>query len=96
MVLGGIYILFRSGEVTELQPKAVGSSLLVQLTHSLLKNFLHSIGMNFIKSLIILPFATGMSITLSLLTLAAEKPVNIYKQEFKICHLASYRSKNLF
>jgi O-phospho-L-seryl-tRNASec:L-selenocysteinyl-tRNA synthase len=58
-----------------MQPKAVGSSLLVQLTHSLLKNLLHSLGMNFVKDLIILPFATGMAITISLLTLAAQKPV---------------------
>jgi len=31
--------------------------------------------MKFIKSLLILPFATGMAITLSFLTLKAEKPV---------------------
>jgi len=34
--------------------------------------------MKFIKSLLILPFATGMSITISLLTLKAEKPVFVY------------------
>jgi O-phospho-L-seryl-tRNASec:L-selenocysteinyl-tRNA synthase len=71
----------RSGDVTELQPKAVGSSLLLQLAQSVVKNLINSIGMTFVKSLLILPFATGMAITLSFLTLKAEKPVNkIHKQ----------------
>lgn len=65
----------RSGDVTELQPKAVGSSLLLKLTTSLTINLLHYIGLKFVKDLIILPFATGMSITISLLTLSALKPV---------------------
>jgi O-phospho-L-seryl-tRNASec:L-selenocysteinyl-tRNA synthase len=79
-----------------LQPKAVGSSLLVQLTNSLLKNFLHSLGMSFIKNLVILPFATGMAISLSLLTLAAEKPVINNNIECEICNMAENRSKDLF
>ncbi len=73
---GLIHGMGRSGNVTELQPKAVGSSLIVQLTISLVLNLLHDIGMAFVKNLIILPFATGMSITLSFLTLKAKKPVN--------------------
>lgn len=35
--------------------------------------------MKFIKNLLILPFATGMALTISLLTLKAEKPVNYIK-----------------
>jgi O-phospho-L-seryl-tRNASec:L-selenocysteinyl-tRNA synthase len=66
---------FRSGDVTELQPKAVGSSLLVSLTNSLTLNLMHFLGMTFIKSLLILPFATGMALTLSFLTLKSLKPV---------------------
>jgi O-phospho-L-seryl-tRNASec:L-selenocysteinyl-tRNA synthase len=67
--------ILRSGNVNELQPKAVGSSLLVQLTCSLVKNMLHSIGMNFISDVIVFPSATGMAITISLLTLRKEKEV---------------------
>jgi len=73
--VGKIKDYFRSGDVNELQPKAVGSSLLVQLTCSLTLNLLHSVGLKCIKSLIVLPFATGMAITLSLLTLKSQKPV---------------------
>ena len=72
---GLIHGMGRSGNVSELQPKAVGSSLLVQLAISIVMNLLKDIGMNFINSLLILPFATGMAITLSFLTIKAEKPV---------------------
>jgi len=74
---GLIHGMGRSGNVTELQPKAVGSSLLVQLTNSLLLNLLRDIGMNFLNNLIVLPFATGMAITLSFLTIKLQKPVII-------------------
>jgi len=70
-----IHGIGRSGNVNELQPKAIGSSLLVELTCSLTQNFMHSIGLSFIKALTILPFATGMAITLTLLTLKSLKPV---------------------
>ena len=71
---GLVHGIGRSGNINDLQPKACGSSLLVQLTNSLLKNLLHSIGMTFIKDIIILPFATGMSLTISFLTLRILKP----------------------
>jgi O-phospho-L-seryl-tRNASec:L-selenocysteinyl-tRNA synthase len=73
-----IHGIGRSGNVNELQPKAVGSSLLVKLTCSLTQNFLHSIGMNFVKNLTVLPFATGMAITLTFLSLRSIKPVNYF------------------
>lgn len=68
----------RSGDVTELQPKAVGSSFLLKLTTALVQNLLNYIGMKFIKSLLVLPFATGMALTLSFLTLKTEKPVSFF------------------
>ena len=71
---GLVHGIGRSGNISDLQPKACGSSLLVQLTNSLLKNLLKSIGMSFIKDIIILPFATGMALTLSYLTLRLVKP----------------------
>ena len=71
---GLVHGIGRSGNINDLQPKACGSSLLVQLTNSLLKNLLHSIGMTFIKDIIILPFATGMAMTISFLTLRILKP----------------------
>lgn len=71
---GLVHGIGRSGNINDLQPKACGSSLLTQLTNSLLKNLLHSIGMTFIKEIIILPFATGMALTISFLTLRLLKP----------------------
>jgi O-phospho-L-seryl-tRNASec:L-selenocysteinyl-tRNA synthase len=71
---GLVHGIGRSGNINDLQPKACGSSLLVQLINSLLKNLLHSIGMTFIKDIIILPFATGMALTLTYLTLRLQKP----------------------
>lgn len=71
---GLVHGIGRSGNINDLQPKACGSSLLTQLTNALLKNLLHSIGMNFIKDIIILPFATGMALTISFLTLRLLKP----------------------
>ncbi len=84
--------------MNELQPKAVGSSLLVQITCSLVKNMLHSIGMNFVNDVIVFPSATGMAITISLLTLKKEKKVIKFIQlqiELKIYNMAKNRSKNL-
>ena len=71
---GLVHGIGRSGNINDLQPKACGSSLLTQLTNALLKNLLHYIGMTFIKDIIILPFATGMALTLSFLTLRLMKP----------------------
>ena len=65
----------RSGDVNALQPKAVGSSLMVKLTKAMTLNVLRKvIGLACIKDCIVLPFATGMSITLTLLALKSMKP----------------------
>ena len=75
---GLIHGIGRSGNISDLQPKAVGSSLLNRLTNAMTKNLLTSIGMSFVKDLLILPFATGMSLTLSFLTLRLQKPLAKY------------------
>jgi len=65
----------RSGDVNALQPKAIGSSLLVKITKAMTLHCLRKIcGMSFVNDLIVLPFATGMSITMTLLTLKSLKP----------------------
>lgn len=53
----------RSGDVTELQPKAIGSSVINKLTNELLLDFLKISGLTFIKSCFLVPIATGMSLT---------------------------------
>lgn len=75
---GLVHGMGRSGNVNELQPKAVGSSLLVQLCKSMTKNLLNSIGLSFVSDVLLLPFATGMALTISLLTLHSQKPNTKY------------------
>ncbi len=65
----------RSGDVNALQPKAIGSSLIVKLTKNMTINAMNKIlGYPSIKDALILPFATGMSITITLLTLKSLNP----------------------
>ncbi|XP_062612832.1 O-phosphoseryl-tRNA(Sec) selenium transferase-like [Saccostrea cucullata] len=63
----------RSGEITAVQPKAAGSSVLMTLTNSLA---LHAIKLSGIQasSCFVVPMATGMSIALSLLALKQKRP----------------------
>jgi O-phospho-L-seryl-tRNASec:L-selenocysteinyl-tRNA synthase len=62
----------RSGDVSAEQPKAAGSSLVVKLTHCLLKDVLATaFGLQFVADVLALPLATGMALTLCLLALRA-------------------------
>lgn len=65
----------RSGDVQALQPKAVGSSLVVKLTKNMTLNVMNKIlGYTSIKDALVLPFATGMALSLTLLTMKSLKP----------------------
>jgi O-phospho-L-seryl-tRNASec:L-selenocysteinyl-tRNA synthase len=69
----------RSGDVNALQPKAIGSSLVVKLTKAMFINAMNKIlGYPSIKDALILPFATGMSLTITLLTLKSLNPSGEY------------------
>jgi len=64
----------RSGDVKAVQPKAAGSSLIVKLAEYLAMDALKTFGLQFVQDLIILPLATGMSLSMVLLTLIKMKP----------------------
>lgn len=64
----------RSGDVNAVQPKAAGSSLLLKLTQYLAMDAIRLMGMQFIESLLVLPLATGMTLSVVLLTIQKEKP----------------------
>ena len=66
----------RSGEIAAVQPKAAGSSLISLLTNKLVKECLTSAGLSkeSVAEAIVLPFATGMSITFTLLTMKSTNP----------------------
>ncbi|KAL3154047.1 hypothetical protein ABBQ32_013593 [Trebouxia sp. C0010 RCD-2024] len=64
----------RSGDVAAEQPKAAGSSLLVKLTNILTKHALLMAGMLEVEAVTVLPVATGMAVTLTLLAMKAARP----------------------
>ncbi|XP_025017358.1 O-phosphoseryl-tRNA(Sec) selenium transferase-like [Tetranychus urticae] len=64
----------RSGDISEIQPKAAGSSLINILANSLVLDILKKNGIPNTKSALIVPLATGMSLTLCLLTFKASRP----------------------
>ncbi len=64
----------RSGDVVANQPKAAGSSLILQLTRYLVVSALKELNYEFVSDVIVLPLATGMSISLGLLMLANKSP----------------------
>ncbi|RWS00673.1 O-phosphoseryl-tRNA(Sec) selenium transferase-like protein, partial [Dinothrombium tinctorium] len=64
----------RSGDLNEVQPKAAGSSLLNILTNQLVLDVLQNCGVPNAKACFIAPMATGMSLTLCLLTLRHKRP----------------------
>lgn len=68
-VFGLAHGMGRSGNIGESQPKAVGSSLLVKLCEFLVKSALRECGCGKIENLILLPLATGMSISLTFMSL---------------------------
>lgn len=59
----------RSGDIAEEQPKAAGSSLLYKLTNSLAADAIRRAGAPDVQECLVLPVATGMSVTLMLLAL---------------------------
>lgn len=63
----------RSGDLCEVQPKALGSSLMYKLANSLVLDIL-KIGSPSTKCCFIVPLATGMSLVLCLLTLRNSRP----------------------
>eukprot|EP00908_Phaeocystis_cordata_P025735 Transcript_8215.p2 GENE.Transcript_8215~~Transcript_8215.p2 ORF type:complete len:477 (+),score=137.60 Transcript_8215:52-1431(+) len=64
----------RSGDIAEEQPKAAGSSLLYKLTNALTQDALRRAGATGVCDCLVLPLATGMSLTLCLLALRQIRP----------------------
>ncbi|PVU98118.1 hypothetical protein BB561_000106 [Smittium simulii] len=66
----------RSGNITEVQPKAAGSSIIYKLTNKLITDSLRVAGLskNAAKASLLFPMATGMTISLCLRALAQQSP----------------------
>jgi O-phospho-L-seryl-tRNASec:L-selenocysteinyl-tRNA synthase len=64
----------RSGDVAAIQPKAAGSSLINQLTNSLLLDVIKQAGVPSAVSCVLMPVATGMALMMVFLTLRMKRP----------------------
>ncbi|XP_062501031.1 O-phosphoseryl-tRNA(Sec) selenium transferase-like isoform X3 [Corticium candelabrum] len=64
----------RSGDITAIQPKAAGSSLLMRLTNCLVLDTIKLAGVRSAAACVLLPVATGMSLVLTFLTLRIKRP----------------------
>nr|XP_033804156.1 O-phosphoseryl-tRNA(Sec) selenium transferase [Geotrypetes seraphini] len=69
-----IHGIGRSGDISAVQPKAAGSSLLNKLTNSVVLNIIKLAGVRTVASCFVVPMATGMSLTLCFLTLRHKRP----------------------
>ena len=59
----------RSGDVSAVQPKAAGSSLVAKIAKHLAKDAIKVCGYQSVDDVILLPLATGMALSMCLLTL---------------------------
>lgn len=64
----------RSGDISEVQPKAAGSSTIYKLANHLVHHALEVSGFAALQKSLIIPMATGMTIALSLLALRKSRP----------------------
>ena len=64
----------RSGDISAEQPKAAGSTLLARLCNLLAVDALRAAGLAEVAEATVLPLATGMALTLTLLALAKQRP----------------------
>lgn len=68
----------RSGDIAEVQPKAAGSSLVYKLTNLMAAHAVQLAGFREMKHALVLPLATGMTLTLCMLTLRRSNPEGKY------------------
>lgn len=62
----------------EAQPKAAGSTLLANLTNELLLDLLHTLGVDSCRACLLMPMATGMTLSLCLLAIRKMRPAGKY------------------
>ncbi|XP_045104724.1 O-phosphoseryl-tRNA(Sec) selenium transferase-like [Portunus trituberculatus] len=64
----------RSGDISEIQPKAAGSSLLNKLTNAMVLDLIRRIGIRGTQACLMMPMATGMTVMMTLLALRDSRP----------------------
>ena len=76
--LGLAHGMGRSGDISAVQPKAAGSSLLCKICNFMVKDALRVAGIKEIGYVTTVPVATGMALTLTLLALKQKNPAGRY------------------
>ncbi|XP_053679453.1 O-phosphoseryl-tRNA(Sec) selenium transferase [Anopheles nili] len=64
----------RSGNLTDAQPKAAGSTIMANLTNSLVRDLIRSVGIPTCTHALVVPMATGMTMMLTLRAVHTERP----------------------
>ncbi|XP_062562875.1 O-phosphoseryl-tRNA(Sec) selenium transferase [Armigeres subalbatus] len=82
----------RSGNLTDAQPKAAGSTILNNLTNALLLDLIREAGVNNCRKAILVPLATGMAMLMTLLTLKAGRPQGRYVLWSRIDQQSCFKS----
>uniref|UniRef100_A0A1A9WPR3 O-phosphoseryl-tRNA(Sec) selenium transferase n=1 Tax=Glossina brevipalpis TaxID=37001 RepID=A0A1A9WPR3_9MUSC len=82
----------RSGDLLEAQPKAVGSTILAQLSNALVLDLMRLQGIKSVKCCFIVPMATGMTLTLCLLSLKKQRPTAKYVLWSRIDQKSCFKS----
>uniref|UniRef100_A0A182P0A6 O-phosphoseryl-tRNA(Sec) selenium transferase n=1 Tax=Anopheles epiroticus TaxID=199890 RepID=A0A182P0A6_9DIPT len=68
----------RSGNLTDAQPKAAGSTIMANLTNSLVRDLIRSIGIPSCSHAIVVPLATGMTVMLTLRAIHSKRATSRY------------------
>lgn len=82
----------RSGDLSAAQPKAVGSTILANITESMVLDCLHFQGLRCCQRAAVIPVATGMSLTLCFLALRKKRPSAKYIIWSRIDQLSCFKS----
>ncbi|CAF1105931.1 unnamed protein product [Adineta steineri] len=82
----------RSGDINATQPKAAGSSLLNKLTNELVLDAIHILGLRTVTHALVIPMATGMTMTLCLLTFKKQRPNSRYVLWSRIDQKSCFKS----
>lgn len=82
----------RSGNLTDAQPKAAGSTILNNLTNALILDLIREAGIGSCRKALLVPMATGMTVMLTLLALKAERPQSRYVLWSRIDQQSCFKS----
>ncbi|KAG4077619.1 hypothetical protein HA402_008879 [Bradysia odoriphaga] len=82
----------RSGDLEESQPKAVGSSIMNQLTNEMLLDLYNTLTAHKFKKTVLVPMATGMTLALCLSTIKKTRPNASYVLWSRIDQKSCFKS----